>query len=117
MGQVTICSEVGGRVLTADVPAGGIPIIRSWRWALTGETGSDRQITDQAGRFHFPAVERRKPWRAMFPHEPVIRQEYHVELAGKAQLIATGRKSDYGNGVADQYRPKSAGTLSVQFDR
>lgn len=117
VGTLTICSDVGGRLTRGEQPAAGVVLTRNWRWALTDESGSDQATTDADGRFRFARVERRKPLRASFPHEPVIRMEFTVRNGADRVVVATANKHDYGNGAGDEYRPKPASGYTAVFDR
>lgn len=115
VGTLTICSDVGGQLMRDGQPVAGVALTRSWRWALTDDSGSDSATTGADGRFRFARVERPKPLRARFPHEPVIRMEFTV--GSDRVVVATANKYDYGNGAGEEYRPKPASGYTIQFDR
>jgi hypothetical protein len=91
--KLCLFSEVRGVVLANGSPAADATVERTWDWGR--KPGSDRARTDAEGRFALPAVLRRSLLASILPHEPVIRQEMHIEHGGERRQAWLFVKHNY----------------------
>lgn len=70
-----LCSPFSGTaVIQGNKPAAGIELERHWVWHWNDDSGSDRTVTDDNGKFNFPQIEGSSMSAMFLPHEPNIRQ-------------------------------------------
>jgi hypothetical protein len=103
MGRFTrvLFSEVHGTVLKNGKPLSGVTVRRAFNWRWGKERGKDQAITNGAGQFQFPQVQR-ESISASIPHEPVIGQFIYIDHEGKEYVAWETFKHDYAvNGELD----------------
>ena len=68
-----LCSPFAGTVVTdGGKPAAGIEVERHWVWAWNDQSGTDKTVSDENGKFEFPIVKGSSFFGAFLPHEPNI---------------------------------------------
>jgi hypothetical protein len=95
MASMVIFSAVSGKVLQAGQPVAGAVVEREFRWAWKEETGKDSVITDAAGAFSLPMIERDSLLGSVLPHEPMVRQTILIKHAGKTHKAWLFDKGNY----------------------
>jgi hypothetical protein len=104
--RLEIASSVSGKILFKGKPLSNYSILRESSWALMGKNYTDTVSTDTEGNFTFLAITEKKPFRANFPHETVLRQRFFVEVDGQREEIVVINKSDYYPNRGNEIRIK-----------
>jgi hypothetical protein len=99
MGRFTrvLFSEVHGTVLKDGKPLIGVTVRRAFNWRWGKVSGKDQTITNRAGQFQFPQIQR-ESISASIPHEPVIGQFIYIDHEAKEYVGETSH--DYAVNAA-----------------
>jgi len=97
---LVLCSEFLGQLVSdSGQPVAGIRLTRTWKWAWTGDSGTDTTESAADGRFRFPEVTGRSFFASVMPHEPSITQEIIAERdGGPLSIWFTGKLNYDRNG-------------------
>jgi len=95
MAKKVIWSPMTGRVTLNGQPAAGAVLVRNFVWEWKDEAGSDQTVTNAAGEFSLPAIERSTLLGSLLPHQPVIKQAMVIEYKGVKYKAWNFHKMDY----------------------
>lgn len=95
MAKMVMFSAVSGKVLQDGKPVAGAQVEREFRWSWKSETGSDSAVTNVAGEFRLPVIERSSFMGSVMPHEPLVRQTILIKHGGKTHKAWMYDKGNY----------------------
>jgi hypothetical protein len=95
MAKMVIFSAVQGKVLLNGNAVKGAEIVRRYKWTWKREEAEDRTLTDEAGKFSMPSIERSSLLGSLLPHEPVIEQTITIRHQGRDYNAWMLDKRDY----------------------
>ena len=105
MAKKVIWSPMKGRVTLNGQPAAGAVLVRNFVWEWKDEAGSDQAVTNAAGEFSLPAIERSTLLGSLLPHQPVIKQVMVIEYKGVKYQAWGFHKMDYTVNSENADRP------------
>ena len=105
MAKKVIWSPMKGRVMLNGQPAAGALLVRNFDWEWKDETGSDQTVTNAAGEFSLPAIERSSLLGSLVPHQPVIKQVMVIEYKGVKYQAWGFHKMNYSENGENEGRP------------
>ena len=104
--RLVLFSEVHGTVLKDGKPVAGAELIQKVVWSDDeNEIPPQRTVTDKAGAFSFPAIERRAGILRMIPAQPIMLQKILIHYQGAEYIAWQHSKTSYNANTELDGRP------------
>lgn len=104
--RLVLFSEVHGTVLKDGKPVSGAELVQKVVWSDNGnEIPPQRTMTNEAGTFSFPAIERGAGLLRMIPAQPIMLQKILIHYQGAEYIAWQHSKTSYNANTELDGRP------------
>ncbi len=103
MFKLCVFSAIKGVVLERGQPVPGARVVRGY--GPPDDPVIDETVTNERGEFHLPTIYRTSLFAALFPHEPVIRQNVTIQHGGREYPAWFAYKRDYDENTETDGKP------------
>jgi hypothetical protein len=104
--RLVLFSEVHGTVLKDGKPVSGIELVQRVVWSDNeNEIPLQRTVTDEAGTFSFPAIERGAGLLRLIPAQPIMLQKILIRYQGTEYIAWQHSKTSYNANTELDGRP------------
>jgi hypothetical protein len=101
-----LCSEVHGTVLKDGKPVAGAELVQRVVWSDdVNEIPPQRTVTDGAGTFSFPTIQRKAGLLRLIPAQPIVQQTIKIHFEGREYIAWMHGKTSYDANTELEGRP------------